>query len=154
LSVGKASLEDVLPTFLKDWDWKDSVDEFIHTWLLKDHVVDTRLMNVIQRLRQSGMICCLATSQEHNRAEYMKTRMGFQAAFDYLFFSCEIGWQKPQHAYYQYIERMLGLPKESILFWDDSRTNVESACEFGWNAEIYTGFDNFEKTIRKYVAGE
>lgn len=150
--VGKASLEDVLPAFLQEWGWKDSVSEFINIWLLKDHVIDTRLMNMIQRLRRNDTICCLATSQERNRAEYMKTRMGFQDGFDYLFFSCEIGWQKPQQAYYQHIERTLGLPKKSILFWDDSRTNVESAREFGWNAETYTGFAEFEKTIRKYVA--
>lgn len=149
--VGKTNLAEVLPPFLKDWGWNASVDEFIHTWLLKDHVIDARLMNVVQGLRQNGMICCLATSQEHNRAEYMKTRMGFQDAFDHLFFSCEAGWQKPQHAYYQHIERVLGLPKESILLWDDAHLNVESAREFGWNAEIYTGFDEFEKTIKKYV---
>ncbi|RPJ29627.1 MAG: hypothetical protein EHM33_00145 [Chloroflexi bacterium] len=152
--VGKADLEDVLPAFLRDWNWKGSVNEFIDTWLLTDHVVDVRIINMIQRLRQNGVICCLATSQEHNRAEYMKTRMGFQDMFDHLFFSCEVGWQKPQHAYFQHIEKALALEKKSILFWDDSRENIEAAREFGWNAEIYTGFAEFEKIIRKYIAME
>ncbi len=81
----------------------------------------------------------------------MKTKMGFQDMFDHLFFSCEVGWQKPDHAYYQHIEKMLNLEKESILLWDDSRTNIEAAREHGWNAEIYTKFDEFEKTIKKYI---
>ena len=152
--VGKDDLMDVLPPFLSEWGWKGSVDEFIDTWLLTDHVVDTRIITVVQNLRCNGMICCLTTSQERNRAEYMKTRMGFQDVFDHLFFSCEIGWQKPQHAYYQYVEKTLNLEKESILFWDDFRLNVESAREFGWNAELYTGFNEFEKAIKKYVTIE
>ena len=42
----------------------------------------------------------------------MKTKMGFQDAFDYLFFSCEVGWQKPDYTYFQHIEKMLNLEKK------------------------------------------
>jgi putative hydrolase of the HAD superfamily len=150
--VGRAHLEDVLPAFLKDWGWNDSVGEFIDLWLRTDHVIDAQLIQMIQHLRRSEIICCLATSQERNRARYMRTKMGFQDMFDRLFFSCEVGWQKPQPAYYQHIERTLGLEKQSILFWDDSRVNIEAALQFGWNAEMYTGLNEFKKTIRKYVA--
>jgi FMN phosphatase YigB (HAD superfamily) len=125
--VGKTNLAEVLPPFLKDWGWKDSVSEFIDTWLLKDHVIDACLMNVVQRLRQNGMVCCLATSQERNPPEYAKTQMNFQNTFDRLFFSCEIGWQKPHHAYYQYIEETLSLPKQSVLLWDDAYKHRSSA---------------------------
>ena len=152
--VGKANLSKVLPTYLQDWNWKGSVDEFIATWLTLDHVVDVRLINLIQRLRQNGVICCLATSQERNRAEYMKTQMGFKDVFDYLFFSCEVGSQKPDLAYYQHIENVLDLEKEAILFWDDLELNVRAAREHGWNAERYTEFDEFEKTMRKYLVIE
>lgn len=149
--VGKADLKEVLPAYLIDWGWKGGVDEFVRTWLQTDHVIDSRLMRAIQNLRQKGIVCCLTTSQEHNRAEYMKTRMGFQEAFDHLFFSCEVGWQKPDHPYYRHIEKALHLEKEAILFWDDSQTNIASARECGWNAERYTEFDEFQKTIQKYI---
>jgi putative hydrolase of the HAD superfamily len=148
--VGAADLRDVLPTYLKEWGWTGSTEEFIATWLKFDHVVDSRVINTIQRLRQNKVICCLVTSQERNRAEYMKTKMGFQTAFDRLFFSCEIGLQKPNHAYYQYIQKALDVENESILFWDDLEINVIAARENGWNAEIYTEFDEFEKTMHKY----
>lgn len=149
--VGKADLKKVLPTYLIDWGWKNGVDEFVRIWLQTDHVIDSRLIRAIQNLRHNGMVCCLTTSQEHNRAEYMKTRMGFQEAFDHLFFSCEVGWQKPDHAYYRYIEKALHLEKEAILFWDDSQTNIEAARECGWNAERYINFDEFEKIVPKYI---
>ena len=152
--VGKANLSEVLPNYLQGWNWKGSVDEFIATWLERDHVMDSRLINAIQRLRLNRFLCCLATSQERNRAEYMKTKMGFQDAFDYLFFSCEVGWQKPDYTYFQHIEKMLNLEKELILFWDDLETNIIAAREYGWNAEIYTEFDEFEKTMNKYLVTE
>lgn len=148
--LGKANLSAVLPPYLQEWGWKGSVDEFIAAWLKHDHVIDHRLMRVIQRLRQNGLLCCLTTSQERNRAEYMKTQMGFQNAFDHLFFSCEIGWQKPDAAYFQQVEKRLNLGKESILFWDDLEINVTAARTIGWTAELYTEFDAFERVLSKY----
>lgn len=145
--LGKSELKDILPPFLAKWKWKGSTEEFVAAWLKYDHVIDERLIHVIQRLRQDQRICCLATSQERNRAEYMKTKMGFQTAFDHLFFSCEIGLQKPDPAYYRHIEEVLQVEKESILFWDDFEPNVAAARAHGWNAEVYTEFDEFMKTM-------
>jgi putative hydrolase of the HAD superfamily len=82
----------------------------------------------------------------------MKSEMGFQDIFDQLFFSCEMGYQKPAHAYYQHIKKMLKLENESILFWDDSPLNVKAARECGWNAEIYTDFSAFEEITKKYIS--
>jgi putative hydrolase of the HAD superfamily len=148
--VGTVNLSEVLPSYLKDWRWKGSTEEFIAAWLKIDHVVDARIIDVIQCLRQNKIICCLVTSQERNRSEYMKTKMGFQDAFDHLFFSCEIGFQKPDQAFYQHVEKVLNVEKEAILFWDDLEINVIAARENGWNAEIYSDFDKFEKTMNKF----
>jgi hypothetical protein len=75
--LGMADLNEVLPPYLDNWGWKGSTQEFIATWLKFDHVVDFRVIDAIQRLRQKKVFCCLVTSQERNRAEYMKTKMGF-----------------------------------------------------------------------------
>ena len=150
--VGKANLRAVLPAYLSKWGWKSSLEDFIQTWLQTEHIVDERLMATVQALRQKGIICCLATSQEHNRAAYMKMEMGFQDLFDHLFFSCEIGWQKPAPGFYAHIEKTLAIKKEMILFWDDSLKNVAAARERGWHAEQYTGFEEFENAVRRYVS--
>jgi putative hydrolase of the HAD superfamily len=148
--TGKARLQDNLPPFLDRWGWPGSVDAFIHEWLVTDHVVDRRLMTVIQRLRREGVTCCLATSQECNRAAYMRTSMGFLEAFDHLFISCEVGAQKPDHAFYTHIEAALGLQGAVILFFDDSPANVAAARQCGWQAEVYTTFEEFERSLEKY----
>jgi putative hydrolase of the HAD superfamily len=148
--VGKASLRAMLPAYLAEWGWESSLEDFIQTWLQTEHIVDERLKSAIQDLRQQGITCCLATSQEHNRAAYMKTEMGFQDLFDQLFFSCEIGSQKPAPAFYAHIEKTLALETEALLFWDDSLKNVAAARARGWQAEQYTGFEVFKNTMGKF----
>jgi putative hydrolase of the HAD superfamily len=152
--VGKADLKDVLPPFLQEWGWGGSLDEFVSSWIETEDAVDDRVIKVVRTLRSSGLTCCLATSQEQYRAQYMKTTMGFAAIFDRLFFSCELGCQKPDPAYYELIERDLGMEGKKILFWDDSVRNVESARKQGWNAEVYTGFERFDKAIGEYLGYE
>ncbi|MBA4384086.1 MAG: hypothetical protein C0410_05065 [Anaerolinea sp.] len=60
--IGKADLMDVLPPFLQKWNWNGSAEEFVALWLKTDHEIDTRLITTIKKLRQDGIICCLATS--------------------------------------------------------------------------------------------
>ncbi|MEM5776077.1 MAG: HAD-IA family hydrolase, partial [Anaerolineaceae bacterium] len=136
-------LAQALADYLPGWGWPGSAEEFIRAWLAADHVIDARLLQEIQQLRRRGVVCCLATSQERNRAEYMKTVMGFAEAFDHLFFSCELGCQKPQAAFYQAVQDRLTADREAVLFWDDNAANVEGARRFGWQARVYTGFEPF-----------
>jgi putative hydrolase of the HAD superfamily len=145
--VGRADIEDVLPPFLHEWGWHGSLDEFLVAWFEVEDVPDARVIDVIHGLRRSGLLCCLATNQERRRAAYMRTEMGFSETFDRLYFSCELGCQKPDPAYYGAIERDLGLAGGGILFWDDATVNVESAREVGWNAEVYTRYEPFARTL-------
>ena len=148
---GRADLAQELPNFFPGWGWQDSADSFIRTWLEADHVVDARLVQKIQWLRRQGLRCCLTTSQEHNRADYMKTSMGFTEIFDELFFSCELGCQKPDISYFQAVQSALYVPRETVLFWDDNMTNVDGARRFGWQAEHYTAFEPFCRVMDGYL---
>lgn len=149
--VGNADLFHVLPPFLREWHWKGSTEEFAALWLKTDHVIDTQLITTIKNLRHKGYKCCLATSQEQHRADYMKKEMGFHGLFDHMFISCEMGTQKPEKAYYRYIETQLQLSGESILFWDDKPQNVSAAKARGWKAELYTEYGQFLKTLALYL---
>lgn len=149
--IGKAELLDVLLPFLQEWNWSGTAEEFVALWLKTDHVIDSDLIKTIINLRQSGVICCLATSQEQHRADYMKKEMGFKPLFDHMFVSCEIGAQKPDPAFYQYIEKYLELDAKSILFWDDRPQNVNAAKTHGWKAELYTDYEHFHETLSFYL---
>lgn len=149
--IGQAKLREVLPPFLEAWGWEGTVDQFITTWLTMDDAVDQRVAAVIDRLRGRNIPCYLATNQECNRARYMRSIMGFPEMFDGLFFSCELGCRKPDPAYYQSIQRALGLQGAQLLFWDDDVENVKAARACGWSAELYTQFESFERSLEKYL---
>jgi putative hydrolase of the HAD superfamily len=127
------------------------VDDFVAVWLEAENAPDERIIQVIRVLRKSGLVCGLATSQERYRADYMATVMGFSGLFDRLFFSCDLGNQKPELQYYVAVEQSLGLEAREILFWDDSAANVEAARARGWNAETYTDFDSFSTSLAGYL---
>jgi putative hydrolase of the HAD superfamily len=149
--VGKASLKSVLPSYLRAWDWPGTVEDFIELWLEVENAPDEKLISKISDLRRDGYLCCLATSQETNRADYMAGQMGFNEIFDELFFSCHIGYHKPERGFYEYIQSALRLSGSQILFWDDSEKNVAAAREIGWYAETYKGFADFEARMARLL---
>ena len=150
--VDKADLKEVLPPFLTKWGWDTSVDAFIETWFEIENAVDQRVTTVIHTLREAGLRCGLATSQEKCRAQYMVEVMKLDRIFDDLFFSCEIRYRKPDARYFKHIEDALGLTGDRILFWDDSATNVRAARARSWHAEIYTDFECFKTQLNHYIA--
>ena len=148
--LGRANLREVLPRFLSQWGWKGSVGEFVAVWLELEDAVEGRMVEVILGLRRSGYLCGLASSQERLRAEYMTQAMGFADIFDHLFFSCDLGYQKPDPAYLREIERLLRFGGASTLFWDDSPKNVEAARDVGCQAELYTDYEDLKPRMRTY----
>ena len=149
--VGKADLKEELAPFLPAWGWRRSVDDFMSTWFEMESTVDSRVIGTIQALRQRGVLCCLASNQEKHRADYIVAKMGFGDAFDRLFFSCDLGYTKPDHSFYESIANSLHTEGQSIMFWDDSLLNVEAARDYGWRAEVYTGFEGFEAKLGSCV---
>lgn len=149
-SIGQADLMEVLPSFLPKWGWQGSLEQFVQVWFQTDGVVDERLVATVQSLRQAGVTCCLASTQEKHRAKHMTEAMGFGRIFDRLFFSCSIGCSKPDPGFYEHVERCLGLAGSDLLFWDDAEANVQAASQRGWQAELYTTYEAFAEKMRPY----
>ena len=152
--VGKANLSHVLPSYLEEWGWSGSVEEFMQLWFTVEDAVDLRVLDMAKTLRDTGYICCLASNQEQHRADFMKTTMGFASQFDALFFSCEIGFKKPDERFYAAVEAALGLTGDEIAFWDDTPSHVEAAQRRGWAAEIYTDYSSFSRQATELLERE
>ncbi len=153
--LGRADLREELSKYVQGWGWQQSVDDFLRYWFTAEQTVDNQLVLAIQLMRQQGMQCYLATNQEKYRSVYLWNKMGFNKKFDGLFVSSQIGYMKPDTAFYQHILQTLNniLPHE-ILFWDDNEENVVAASKVGLRAELYTNFANFvQKTSRHIMPG-
>ena len=52
----------------------------------------------------------------------------------HVFVSSEIGHRKPERSAFEFVARSVGVPIESILFFDDTLENVEGALAAGFQA--------------------
>jgi putative hydrolase of the HAD superfamily len=95
-------------------------------------------------MRRRGYLCCLATNQQAYRMRRMAEGLGLRELFDHAFYSCEIGFRKPDPAYFRHILETLDLEPSATLFIDDSQPNVDTAAALGIRAAYFQGGDLME----------
>lgn len=82
--------------------------------------------------------------------EMIRQRNTFLPIFNHVFTSISLGLMKPDPKIYQKVQAALGVDAGSILFFDDSTLNVESARASGWNAEVVHGMQDVVSNVELY----
>ena len=141
--LGIKDMKQALAPYLQDSGWKGTVDGLTDFWFAHDSELDTELLYRIDRLRESGNICAVATTQEKYRTAYIRKVMGLEDKFDALYVSCEMGIKKPNAdfyaAAYDDLTQKYGLfAKSEITFYDDDARNVDAANAFGFHSMLYS----------------
>jgi putative hydrolase of the HAD superfamily len=150
--VGKADIKKILKNYLPSWGWNKSTDEFLDYWFKFDSNLNQEMLASIKELRSRGIRCYLATNNEKYRTEYFKNVLNFKNIFDGIFSTCNIGYSKSQQKFWQKVHELLENPnKKEVLCWDNDEKNVKAAKDFGFSAELYTGFDNYKNKINDYI---
>lgn len=88
------------------------------------------LFDYVRRLHGSVGLGILSNSGDGARREEER-RYGLSRLFDPIFYSHEIGAEKPDPAIFEYVVAQLGLPAEQIAFVDNLELNVRAASECG-----------------------
>ena len=73
--------------------------------------------------------------------------MGLNQLADGEFASCSVGVRKPEVAYFELVQKRLGLPPRQIVFWDDAPNNIEAALAAGWAAYLYKDLEGFTRKM-------
>jgi putative hydrolase of the HAD superfamily len=150
--VGKADLKKELAKYLPVWNWNKSVDELLQYWFESEKEVDKKMLASAQSLRASGIKCFLSTNNEKYRTDYLLSNLGLKNSFDGIFSSSEIGFMKQDKEFWLAVHNKLGNPdKKSVLCWDNEERKLEAAEDFGFLTELYTGFNEYENKIKKYL---
>jgi putative hydrolase of the HAD superfamily len=147
--TGDARWVEVLPGLLEKWGIADAYDDALRVWLTIEPVAETR--EIVERLRASGVPCYLTTNQDEHRGRYMHTTLGYADLFDGCFYSYELRVAKPDPAYFAAVLDRLGRDADTVLFVDDSATNVEAARSAGLRAErwhVEDGVDVLHELLR------
>jgi putative hydrolase of the HAD superfamily len=97
------------------------------------------VIDVVRFLRRAGMPCHIASNQQAGRALHMSESLGYKTLFDEEFYSCRLGFAKPDVAFFNRVLELLALPSQCVLFIDDRTENVDAAKRAGLAAALYTG---------------
>jgi HAD superfamily hydrolase (TIGR01509 family) len=132
---GIGDFRDHLAALLLRWNVPQDVDQVlsISTQIKPDEAI----FAAISALRAAGLCCCLATNQQAYRAHFMSETLGYARHFDREFYSCHVGFAKPEPAYYQAILDDLGCAAKHTLFIDDHEPNVVAARSVGLHGAVF-----------------
>jgi putative hydrolase of the HAD superfamily len=132
---GSEAYAGPLAAVLADWDLDVDVAQLLLVW--QHLVVDPEMLDAVRSLRAQGLVCAIATNQHRERGVYLRRELGYDRLFDAMVISAEIGFAKPDPAYFRSALDRLGLPAGTVLFVDDVLANVESARSVGLVAEHF-----------------
>jgi putative hydrolase of the HAD superfamily len=149
--LGKADLKERIAPYLKKWDWKGNIDDFLKYWFGSEHALDSRVLNKVKELSDSGIKCFVATNQEKYRSEYIWNVMGLKDYFEKFYTSSELGFKKPSHEFYEYILKDLDINSKEVFFIDDDEDNIKGAEEMKIKSHLYKNFEDFEKTLAEVL---
>lgn len=133
--TGAANFGERLSVVLAEWKLESSFDAFVQVF--HDIQIDEGVLRHVETIRDSGVMCCIASNQQSFRAKHMSSVLGYAKCFDREFYSHSIGVAKPDPQYFRLILAELSFPPDQILFIDDSIPNVRAASEFGLHSEHF-----------------
>ncbi len=144
-SSGQADLLELLPPLLAAVGYAGTPEQFMAEWFAAENHPNILLLHEVRALRAAGWPVYLATNQERRRLEYLLNDMGLGQLVDGEFASCSVGVRKPDAAYFERVQRELGLLPHRIVFWDDAPGNVAAARAAGWTAHLYESTEGFRR---------
>ncbi len=143
-SFGRADLKEKVAPFLVKWGYSGTVDDFLNYWFTTESTLDVAVISFITDIRATGVPCYIATRQEKYRKEYLLNVLGLKDKFDGIFCTCDIGYDKWQKEYWDYVCRKLNIKPEEITFFCDSEKNIESSKVLGVQSYLYEGIDTLK----------
>jgi putative hydrolase of the HAD superfamily len=146
---GRLDLYVALQDYLESRGLADRLEEFVAYWFDKDCIIDRGVLAQADawRKRTGGKVYA-ATNQEHHRVAYLREHAGLDAHFDEIIYSAALGVCKPERVFFTNAQARMGVTvAQSILFADDSATNVDGARMAGWRAMLYRGPESLEKAL-------
>lgn len=145
--LGRAALHDRLGPVLAEHAPHLTSHALADYWFAKDAILDEVLLADLAALRATGVRLHLATVQEHERAAYLWTALGFRDRFDAMHYAAELGAAKPDPAFYAGIEARTGFAPSDLTLIDDKADNVDAARAAGWGGILWDGTQRLAEVL-------
>lgn len=152
--LGKADLKEELAKVVEEWKWRGTIDELLVYWFATGELVP-EVFDSIEKLKEQGVVVCLATNQEKYRITYLTRKHNFDIVFDEIFCCANLNAFKHSDEGLEKIFQILKVKhgiqdKKEIMYWDDRPGNVENLINAGFNGQLYKDFPAFKQTLSEY----
>jgi putative hydrolase of the HAD superfamily len=144
--AGQGDMLSLVAAAMADFGVTAPVDELYRAIWLRIEPAE-QAVALVRTLRRNGYGVHLGTNQERNRATYMREVLGYDALFDTSCYSWELRARKPDSTFFVEAARRIGAEPETILFIDDSESNVAGARKSGFAAEQWTLADGHRSLL-------
>jgi putative hydrolase of the HAD superfamily len=145
--TGKVDLKEILPKYLRDWEWKKSLNEFLAYWFESEKEIDTNVLEAIRKIRKRGIKCYLVSQNERNRKDYVLDSLGLKKEFDGSIFTCDVGLEKSDSKFFEKVIKIIGVKSKDAVFWESDSKYTEVAKSVGIDAKVYSSFKDFKKQV-------
>lgn len=135
--ISAAEFERLLARELAGPDGVVRAHDGILTRMFAGFLPDAGMLEAVRKARSAGV----RTGLLSNSWGFEYPRAGWDALFDVVVISGEVGLRKPDPEIYTLAADRLGLPPEAIVFVDDLTANVRAATEIGMVGVRHSAFD-------------
>lgn len=97
------------------------------------------LLNLLEKLQKSGIPMAVASSSDKAIIDIILEKSGLRIYFSHAVSSSEIGKSKPEPDVFLHAARLLGVPPENCLVFEDSRNGIKAARAAGMYCIAYSG---------------
>lgn len=132
---GEQELLPLLREILDRSGAEGTAEEVIEVWNTID--VDPDALEVVRRVRDTGLPVGLATNQQSSRGAVMRDVLGLDQHFDHHFYSYLVGAAKPSADYFERVIDELGVSADRVVFVDDMPANVVAARKVGLRGVLH-----------------
>lgn len=163
LEYGLISVEKFCDELAQISSKKITEKDILNAWnsMIGETPVD--LLNMIYRLRHEfdKTVCMLSNVNQPHIDNVMQNHFRQVAGrdihdyFDALYLSHELHLKKPEPKIFetvgQSIHEKFGFCGSDIIFFDDSRDNVDMAIRYGWDSVVIANTDETMEMLRKMM---
>jgi putative hydrolase of the HAD superfamily len=146
--AGELDFREVLDTLLRDFKNPCDANKYMKWWC-HELIPNSKLIDWIKESSFTKVV--LASNQERFRSEAISKNLEPYDFFETIYYSCDIGYVKPDQRFFKFILSQLNCKPAELLFIDDSLPNVESARELGIHSLHYRCCEQVIKEASKFI---